>query len=85
MPPGGNLSSMSSSSRFKCPACGFAVFNRRVATCESCKAPLPAAMKFTDTELARMEEAAARIEKLRADMAREAERLEQERQRWSEP
>jgi hypothetical protein len=36
---------------------------------------------FTGKELARLEEEAARIAKIRADMAREAERLEEERQR----
>jgi len=42
-------------------------------------------MRFTDTELARMEQESARIEKTRADTAREAERLEEERQRRCEP
>lgn len=72
---------MTDSSRFKCPACGFTVFNRRVATCESCKAPLPADLRFTDNDLARLEAESARIEKIRRDMAREAEREEEERQR----
>jgi hypothetical protein len=36
---------------------------------------------FTGKELARLEEEAARIAKIRADMARETERLEEERQR----
>jgi len=72
---------MTDPSRFKCPTCGFAVFNRRVATCESCKTPLPAQLMFTSQELARLEQEAARIAKVRADMAREAERLEAERQR----
>jgi len=72
---------MTDSSRFRCPACGFTVFNRRVAECESCKAPLPASLMFTGKELARLEEEAARIAKIRADMARESEQLEEERQR----
>jgi hypothetical protein len=73
---------MSDSARFRCPACGFTVFNRRIAACESCKAPLPADLMFSGKELARLEQESARIEKIRADMAREAERLEEERQRW---
>ncbi len=72
---------MTDSSRFRCPACGFTVFNRRIAACESCKAPLPANLMFNGKELARLEEESARIAKIRADMAREAERLEEERQR----
>jgi len=72
---------MIDSSRFRCPACGFAVFNRRLASCESCKAPLPAGLRFTEADLARLEEESARIEKVRSDMAREAERLEEERRR----
>lgn len=72
---------MPASSRFKCPACGFAVFNRRVAHCESCKAPLPAAMMYTADDLAHLDAEAARIDKIRRDMAREAERAEEERRR----
>ena len=72
---------MTTSTRFKCPACGFTIFNRRLAACESCKAPLPVALQFNDTELARLEQESARIEKIRRDMAREAERLEEEKQR----
>ncbi len=72
---------MIDSPRFRCPACGFTVFNRRVASCESCKALLPGDMMFSVKELARLEEESARIEKIRADMAREAERIEEERRR----
>ena len=72
---------MTGSSRFNCPTCGFAVFNRRLAACESCKAPLPASLRFSADELAGIERESARIEKIRRDMAQEAERLEQERRR----
>ena len=72
---------MTDSSRFRCPACGFAVFNRRVAACESCKAPLPAGLMFSGKELARLRQESERIAKIRAGMAAEAERLEKERQR----
>ena len=72
---------MTDTSRFRCPACGFTVFNRRVAACEACKAPLPEELRFTGKELARIEEDAARIARVRADIAREAERLEEERKR----
>jgi hypothetical protein len=72
---------MSDSSRFRCPACGFAVFNRRVAACESCKAPLPASLRFSVDELARLEQESARIDKIRRDMAQQAERDEEEQRR----
>ena len=35
-----------------CPACGFAVFNRRCATCEKCHAELPTSVVYTAEELA---------------------------------
>jgi hypothetical protein len=38
-------------------------------------------MMFSGKELARLEEESARIAKIRADMAQEADRLEEERQR----
>ena len=72
---------MPDSSRFRCPACGFTVFNRRIAACESCKAPLPANLQLTAEDLARIEQESARIDRIRADMAREAERIEEEKQR----
>jgi hypothetical protein len=73
--------SMTDPARFRCPACGFAVFNRRVSACESCKAPLPASLRFNDDELARLEKESARIDKIRRDMAQEAQRLEEEKRR----
>ncbi len=68
-------------SRFHCPACGFAVFNRRVAVCEKCSAPLPAHVRFTDAELAVMEAEAARVGKIREALAADAERMEEEKRR----
>jgi len=72
---------MAAASRFKCPACGFTVFNRRVASCEACKAPLPTTLRLNEKELALLAEEALRNERIRHDMAKEAERLEAERQR----
>lgn len=40
------------STRPTCPACGFAVFNRRCATCEKCHAALPASIAYTASEIA---------------------------------
>ncbi len=67
--------------KFSCPACGFTVFNRRVATCESCKAALPANMRFSVDELARLEAEAARIDTIRLEMLLEAELAEAEKRK----
>lgn len=37
--------------RPKCPECGFSVFNRRFAKCESCGAALPVSIVYTADEL----------------------------------
>ena len=39
------------SSRPTCPACGFSIFNRRFAKCESCGAQLPISIVYTADEL----------------------------------
>ncbi len=59
--------------RYACPQCGFAVFNRRVKSCESCHAALPESMLFSPADLDRLAQDAAAIAKLRAEMARDAE------------
>jgi len=63
---------MTSPSRFRCPACNFPVFNRRVARCESCAAELPASLLFTTPQLAVVDAEHARNEKARAELARGA-------------
>jgi ribosomal protein L37E len=75
-----------SDSRFRCPACGFAVYNRRVAKCESCSAALPAELRFTPEELKAIEAEHESNEKVRQQLAREAadrEASEAERRRLS--
>lgn len=72
---------MTDTPRFRCPACGFAVFNRRLPACESCHAPLPAQFQFTAAERALIEEDAARMEKIRRDLALEAERMREQAER----
>lgn len=37
--------------RPKCPACGFSIFNRRFAKCESCGVQLPTSIVYTADEL----------------------------------
>jgi hypothetical protein len=47
---------------FRCPACGFSVYNRRLANCEKCHAPLPPGLRFTDEQIATMEAREAQVE-----------------------
>lgn len=65
------------SERLRCPACGFRVFNRRVRYCESCKAALPEAFQYTVEQEAFIQADAAQIEKMRHELAQEAERIAQ--------
>jgi ribosomal protein L37E len=80
-------SSMTNSdSRFRCPACGFAVYNRRVAKCESCSAALPPELRFTPEELKAVEAEHESNEKVRQQLAREAaerEASDAERRRFN--
>ena len=63
-----------------CPACGFAVFNRRVARCEKCAVALPASIAYTKAEIAALqaqerldeEKRAKRRQKARDDQQRRA-------------
>jgi len=41
-------------SKYRCPACGFPIFNRRVARCESCAADLPPELLLSAEEVARL-------------------------------
>jgi hypothetical protein len=63
---------MTSPSRFRCPACNFPVFNRRVVRCESCAAELPARLLFSAPQLAFIDAEHARNEKARVELARGA-------------
>jgi hypothetical protein len=53
--------------RPKCPECGFSVFNRRFAKCESCGALLPTSIAYSADELKVIRE---------NDRAEEARRLQ---------
>ena len=63
-----------------CPACGFAVFNRRCAKCEKCGVELPASIAYTKAEIAGLqaqervdeEKRAKRLQKAREDRDRRA-------------
>lgn len=60
---------MTTRHRYVCPACQFAVFNRRVAQCESCGAALPASVRFTPEQLVLVQAEHRRTEAERARMA----------------
>ena len=66
--------------RFSCPACGFAVFNRRLAACERCGQALPQDMRYDGHDLDRIAREVRRIDGLRDDLKREID-AEEERQR----
>jgi hypothetical protein len=41
--------------KYRCPACGFHIFNRRVAKCESCGVALPAHLLFSAEDIAKLD------------------------------
>jgi hypothetical protein len=41
--------------KYRCPACGFNIFNRRIAKCESCRADLPAHLLFSPDEIKKLD------------------------------
>ena len=59
--------------RPKCPECGFSVFNRRFAKCESCGALLPVSIVYTADELKQL----ADKEKAEEESTRKARAREQ--------
>ena len=67
--------------RYRCPQCGFAVYNRRLPACERCAAALPAGLALTAEQQAFLDAEAARNEQARDELARDAEADEQRRLR----
>jgi hypothetical protein len=57
-------------SKYRCPACGFQIFNRRVAKCESCGAALPAELLLSAEGIAALDAAHEKSKKERAARAR---------------
>jgi hypothetical protein len=72
---------MKPATRFRCPACGFAVFNRRLPACESCGAGLPSELLYTPQQLQALAAAHQRIDLQRDELARQAAELEAQRLR----
>jgi predicted RNA-binding Zn-ribbon protein involved in translation (DUF1610 family) len=61
-----------SQTRFRCPACGFQIFNRRVQKCESCGNSLPAELLFTSEEIKRLDAEHERTRKEREELSRKS-------------
>ena len=68
--PGGNA--QLSQTKYRCPACGFQIFNRRVQKCESCGHSLPTELLFTPEELKQLDTAYARARKEREESSRKS-------------
>jgi hypothetical protein len=63
--------------KYRCPACGFHIFNRRLAKCESCRAELPAHLLFSPEDIAKLD---AQHEQSRKERE-ERQRTQKERSR----
>jgi predicted RNA-binding Zn-ribbon protein involved in translation (DUF1610 family) len=70
---------MRTPSRFRCPACGATIFNRRIPNCESCKAALPAELLLNTNQAAFLDAEYEQHEKARKELARAAAELERKR------
>ncbi len=66
-----------------CPTCQRILYNRRLAKCGFCSAPIPESMRFTAAEVAALEQRAAELEKsfFERAKAREEEDAENRRKR----
>jgi hypothetical protein len=56
--------------KYRCPTCGFQIFNRRVRKCESCGGELPEDLLFSAKEVAAMDAEHERNRKERETQAR---------------
>lgn len=56
--------------RYRCPTCGFQIFNRRVSKCESCGAALPSELLFSRQQIAALDAEHEKSEKQRRARAR---------------
>lgn len=67
-------------SPFRCPACNFAVFNRRVPKCEKCGRELPEDFRFSSRDLALLAKEQARVDKARRELQRDREEEQRKRE-----
>jgi hypothetical protein len=58
--------------RYKCPSCGFQIFNRRIAKCESCGAALPEELLLSAEQVAELDAAHEKSMKEKAARGRTA-------------
>jgi threonine synthase len=58
-------------SPFRCPACGFTVFNRRVPRCEKCGEALPSDLRYSERDLALIAAEEARVARVREALQRD--------------
>jgi len=58
--------------RYRCPECGFQIFNRRVPKCESCGAALPAELLLRRDQIAALDAAHEKSKKEQEARARAA-------------
>jgi len=56
--------------RYRCPKCGFRIFNRRVSKCESCGAALPSELLFSQEQIAALDAEHEKSEKQRRARSR---------------
>lgn len=61
-----------SQNKFRCPACGFQIFNRRIAKCEACGSQLPNELLFTPEEVAKLDAQYEQNRKHREEQMRRA-------------
>jgi hypothetical protein len=61
-----------------CPTCDRILYNRRLANCGFCNAPIPEELRFTAAEIAALDRRTAEIEKAsrEREQAREAEEVQ---------
>ncbi len=74
---------MNTESRFRCPNCNFAIFNRRLAKCESCSTALPPELLLSPEQLNFFEADHQRMGKMRQNLARKAAEAKEKRaKKW---
>jgi hypothetical protein len=72
---------MDTTSRFRCPACDFAIFNRRISNCESCGEALPKDLLYSPEDLLVIEQEHAKNEKIRLVLEKAEKRMKDSVQR----
>jgi hypothetical protein len=59
---------------FRCPTCGFQIFNRRVQKCESCGNSLPSELLLTAAEMKQLDTEYERARQEREESSRKSRR-----------